>query len=232
MKPLHHQEKRQFKQLFKQAQIDNFEDRFKVLEVFLQTERHVTDRELILLLHKDGCSYDPAFVRDTLKLMCRFGFAEANRFDNGEVRYEHRHLGQHHDHIVCTKCGKITEFRNDPLEAIQVQIATAHGFHILQHKMEIYGICSECLTARDRLIPLVMARPGERLTIREFVGGSTSQMRLMSMGLRIGDEIEVITNMHSGQVVISADYQRYALGRGLAQKILTRMRDEGMKDEG
>jgi Fur family ferric uptake transcriptional regulator len=45
-------------------------------------------------------------------------------------------------------------------------------------------------------------------------------MRLLSMGLRIGDRIDIVTNLHKGQMVIAADYNRYVLGRGLAEKIL------------
>jgi Fur family ferric uptake transcriptional regulator len=47
-------------------------------------------------------------------------------------------------------------------------------------------------------------------------------MRLLTMGLRLGDELEVITNQNHGQLVIAADCKRYVLGRGLAQKILVR----------
>jgi Fur family ferric uptake transcriptional regulator len=45
-------------------------------------------------------------------------------------------------------------------------------------------------------------------------------MRLLSMGLRQGDRIEIITNDGQGQLAIAADLKRYALGRGLAQKII------------
>ena len=90
MKRVHSREKEQFQKLFKQENIDEFEDRFKILEVFLQTERHVTVSELVQLLGDNGYSFTPDFVRNTLKLMCRFGFARKNRFDNGEMRYEHR----------------------------------------------------------------------------------------------------------------------------------------------
>jgi Fe2+ transport system protein FeoA len=45
-------------------------------------------------------------------------------------------------------------------------------------------------------------------------------MRLLSMGLRIGDEIDVITNSGHGQMVIALDCNRYAIGHGLAQKII------------
>ena len=219
MKQIHIQEKEQFKKLFKQEQIDNFENRFKVLEVFLQTEKHVTVEEMVDLLNRVGWRLEPEFVRDTMKLMCRFGFAQKRRFDNGDLRYEHRHLGQHHDHMVCTKCKKIIEFENEQLEELQIKIAATQGFHMLQHKMEIYGICDTCLKERIQLMPLVMARPGERLVLKDFEGGIGARMRLMSMGLRLGDEIEVISNNNQGQIAIAADFKRYVLGKGLAQKI-------------
>lgn len=219
MKQIHVQEKEQFKKLFKQEQIDNFEDRFKVLEVFLQTERHVTVDEMVELLTRSGGRLDAEFVRETMKLMCRFGFAQKSQFDNGELRYEHRHLGQHHDHMVCTKCKKIIEFKDERLEELQIKISATRGFHMLQHKMEIYGICDACLKERIQLMPLIMAKPGERLIIKDFDGGVGAHMRLLSMGLRSGDEIEVISNDNRGQIAIAADYKRYVLGKGLAQKI-------------
>jgi Fur family ferric uptake transcriptional regulator len=220
MKHIHLQEREQFKKLFKQEHIDNFEDRFKVLEVFLQTEKHVTVDELIQLLEQKGWKLNPHFVRETLKLLCRFGFAHKSRFDNGQVRYEHRHLGQHHDHMICTKCRKIIEFEEDQLEKLQIQISASHGFHMLQHKMDIYGICSHCLKNRIQLMPLAMAKPGEKLILKEFNGGSNLRMRLLTMGLRLGDEIEVITNNSQGQIAVALDFKRYVLGRGLAQKIM------------
>ncbi len=219
MKQIHIQEKEQLKKLFKQEQIGNFEDRFKVLEVFLQTERHVTVEEMVELLERNDWRLDVEFVRETMKLMCRFGFAQKSRFENGDLRYEHRHLGQHHDHMICTKCKKIIEFEDERLEELQIRIAATKGFHMLQHKMEIYGICDTCLKDRIQLMPLVMARPGERLVLKDFNGGVGARMRLLSMGLRLGDEIEVISNNSRGQIAIAADYKRYVLGKGLAQKI-------------
>ncbi len=220
MKQIHVQEKQQFKKLFRQEQIDNFENRFKVLEVFLQTEKHVSVPELVERLEKTGWQMDAEFVQDTLKLMCRFGFAHKSRFDNGIVLYEHRHLGQHHDHMICTKCRKILEFEEDQIEQLQIKIAASHGFHMLQHKLEIYGICDDCLKERIQLMPLTLAKPGERLVIKEITGGATATMRLLTMGLRKDDRIEVITNHNQGQLAIAADLKRYVLGRGLAEKIM------------
>jgi Fur family ferric uptake transcriptional regulator len=232
MKHIHRQEKQQFKKLFKQEYIDVFEDRFNILETFLQTEKHLTIDELIALLKENGHDFEPDFIRDTLKLMVRFGFAKKNRFNNGPVRYEHMHLGQHHDHMICTKCRKILEFREDQLENLQLKIASAHGFHMLQHKMEIYGICSECLKNRVQEMPLVMAKPGECLVIKDITGGAGARMRLLSMGLRLKDEIEIVTNPGQGQIVVAVGYKRLVLGRGLAQKIMVRPTEgEKIKNE-
>ncbi len=202
---IHNQEKEQFQKLFAQEHIDRIEDRFKILDTFLQTEGHVTEKELRQQLDQNGFVFDSEFIRETLKLMCRFGFALKQKFDNGLIRYEHLHLGQHHDHIVCTKCKKITEFENPQIEQLQAQIAGQYGFHILQHKMEIYGICSDCLKERMNIISLISAKPGERLIIKELSGGTSAKMRLMSMGLRIGDEVEVITNLDKAQVVVAVN---------------------------
>jgi len=219
MKQVHVQEKHQFKKLFKQEHIENFEDHFKVLEAFLQIEKHVTVDEVVNQLKENGWKLEPEFVRETLKMMCRFGFAHKSRFHNGVVLYEHRHLGQHHDHMICTKCRKILEFEEDQIEQLQIKIAAAYGFHMLQHKLEIYGICAGCLKKRIQAMPLTLAKPGERLVIMEINGGASAKMRLLTMGLRKGDKIEVITNNGQGQLAVAVDLKRYVLGRGLAEKI-------------
>mgnify|MGYP001205280992 CR=1 FL=1 len=216
---IHRQEKEQFIKLFEKDRIDRFEERLAVLELFLASEHHVTASELGALVRQAGRDLSDGFVLETIELMCRYGFAQANQFDDGQVRYEHRHLGQHHDHLICTKCQRIIEFQEADIERLQLKVAASYGFHMLQHKMELYGICGQCLEQREQILSLDAARPGERLKIVAFGGGSQSKLRLLSMGLRVGDEIEVITNIHQGQVVIALDFKRLVLGKGLAQKI-------------
>lgn len=217
---LHAREKEQFKKLFSQERVENFDDRFKVLEAFLSVEQHVTADDLHALLADQGVGVTLEFVRDTLKMLSRVGFAVASRFDNGVVRYEHRHLGDHHDHMICTRCRKIIEFKDERLEAYQIEIAERHGFHVLRHRMELYGLCAACMKERSRQMPLTLARPGEKLVIREIAGGREARLRLLTMGLRQGDAVEVITNNGQGQLAVSAGQRRFVLGRSLAQKIV------------
>lgn len=220
MKRTHKQEKKQFEKLFKEGNVDNFEDRFKVLDTFLQTENHLTSADLTQMLNDNGHNLDNSFVRDTLNLMCNLGFAYKNKFDDGVVRYEHRHLGHHHDHMVCIKCRKIIEFWEEEIENLQIKIASAHGFHMLQHKMELYGICAECLKERVKLMPLSMAKQGERLIVKDILGGTGARMRLLSMGIKPEGEIEVVTTISRGQLIIAIESSRYVIGHGLAQKII------------
>jgi Fur family transcriptional regulator, ferric uptake regulator len=220
MKQIHAIEREQFEKLFRQEAIDRLEDRFLVLDAFLLNEAHVTSEGLEAYIREQGYELTAEFVSETLELMCHFGFAQKNRFKNGVQHYEHRHLGQHHDHMICTKCGDIVEFENRKLEALQHRIAEDYGFYMLQHQMEIYGICNQCQAERAKKMSLVLAKPGELLVIRNLIGGNSSRLRLMSMGLRVGDKIEILTNSGKGQLVVVADGQRYVLGRGLAQKII------------
>jgi Fur family ferric uptake transcriptional regulator len=221
---LHKQEKEQFCKLFKQDQLTDFEDRFAVMEAFMQTDGHVSSAQMIERLNELNLQLDPEFVRDTLKLMFQYGFASKQQFDNGEILYEHLHLGQHHDHMVCATCGAIAEFEDPGLEALQVQVAERHGFHLLQHKMEMYGICAQCMSQRRKLLPLSDAPKGERLVIARLDGGPMARARLMAMGLRTGDEVEVITNSGQGQLVVGVDYKRIVLGRGMARKLMVQVK--------
>ncbi|NLD35342.1 MAG: ferrous iron transport protein A [Desulfatiglans sp.] len=88
------------------------------------------------------------------------------------------------------------------------------------HKMEVYGLCSECQNQRRPLMPLTMARPGERLIITEMRAGRHARERLVSLGLNPGDLVEVINNNNDGRLVIGHNNTRIAIGRGIGEKIL------------
>ncbi|CAN2041575.1 hypothetical protein GMMP15_540016 [Candidatus Magnetomoraceae bacterium gMMP-15] len=80
--------------------------------------------------------------------------------------------------------------------------------------------CSNCLKKCSNLIPLVEIKTGEKITIKDFAGGLRARMRFLSMGLRPKDKLEVLVNNKKGQIVVVVDCKRYALGWGMANKIL------------
>jgi len=211
---------RQFKDIFEREGLDRIDERLAVLEVFLSTENHLTAAELTRILKEKGISFSEGFVAENLKLFSRYGFAQEKEFTDELPRYEHLHLGRHHDHLVCVRCGAILEFYNPEIEALQGQVARRMGFHDLQHRMEIYGLCSNCLRKREPTMPLAMATPGERVRIVGFMGGRGVERRLTSMGLNQGAEVEVIKSSGPGPLIVASGETRIALGFGMAQQIL------------
>ncbi len=213
-------EKSNFRSLLEDDGADRIQDKLTVIDVFLSTEDHITLEEMLQLLKEEGYEFDVGFVKHCLHRMVELGFAQRKTFEGQPIRYEHRHLGRHHDHLVCTKCGKIVEFANEDIERLQVEVAAGYGFHMLQHRMEIYGLCSDCYGKRKPLIPLAMAKAGETVFIREVAGCRHKQSRLASMGLKSGDRVEIINNTGGGRVILGLENTRLAIGRGMANKIM------------
>ncbi len=213
-------EKNNFRALIESDDIGRVEERLNIVDTFLDTEEHVTLEDLMTLLRERGFEYDSNFVKMCLNRWVDQGFAQKKTFEGQPPRYEHRHLGKHHDHLICTKCDKIVEFSNDEIEVLQEKIANELGFHILQHKMEIYGLCPQCLEKRSVLTPLSMAKPGEEIIIRDVTGGKEIKTRLTSMGFRVGDLLEVINNDSESRLIVAHGFTRLAIGRDLARNIL------------
>ncbi len=221
--PVHHDERSQFEAVLAAVEASRIEDRLAVLDCFLAAEDHITLaqlEELVASVRPD--LRDRAFLRETMEMFCQFGFAQVRSFDSRETVWEHRHLGTHHDHLICTRCGAIEEFTSPAMEDLQLRIAREKGFHPLQHKMEIYGLCSGCMQQRAAVLPLVMASPGERVWVVELAGGRAVRERLRGMGVYPGICLEVITNNPSGPIIVSIEDSRLALGDGIARHVMVR----------
>ena len=72
------------------------------------------------------------------------GILLRSNFESGKAVYE-LNEGQHHDHLVCTSCGKVEEFFDPEIEKRQLQVADRLGWMILDHAMSLYGVCAHCL---------------------------------------------------------------------------------------
>jgi Fur family ferric uptake transcriptional regulator len=64
------------------------------------------------------------------------------------AHYEHNYKHEHHDHMICSHCGKIIEFYSAELEAIQDAMAAKHKFEVEQHLLRIIGTCADCRRAK------------------------------------------------------------------------------------
>jgi Fur family ferric uptake transcriptional regulator len=200
-----------------------------ILDAVLQSDRHCTAEDVRDRVAEQHPDVSIGHVRRTLRLLCEFGIASQMEVGDRLV-YEHIHLGEHHDHFICLRCGKIIEFTDDQIEERQLQWARQLGFHPLVHRLEIRGICAECAGNRKPVKTLADAQPGEVVCIKELLGGHGFVMRLMEMGLTRGACVRVI--QVGGQIVINVGGSRVGLGRGMARKVIVSYGGENAQPAG
>ena len=118
-----------------------------ILDMFLRTEDHLSSEDLYRLVKNQDPTIGQTTVYRTLKLLTEAGLAREVRFGDGVTHYEHNYKHQHHDHMICSSCGKIIEFFSAELEAIQDAMAAKHKFEVQQHLLRIIGLCAQCSRA-------------------------------------------------------------------------------------
>jgi Fur family ferric uptake transcriptional regulator len=138
----HEVEKRALARYLQEHGLKRTRQREAILEAFLEAPGHVSSDQLHQAVRESHPNIGYTTVYRTMKLLCDAGLAQEHHFDGGVTRYEIEH--QHHDHLVCIRCGKIAEFESKNIEASQAEIAEEYGFRVLHHRHELYGHCAEC----------------------------------------------------------------------------------------
>lgn len=121
-----------------------------IVDTFFALDGHLSVEELWARVRAVDPRVSVATVYRTMKLLSESGLAHARNFGDGQTRYEAAVGRDHHDHLICTRCGTIIEFENDRIESLQDAIARKHGFKVVSHKMELYGLCRTCQKAEPR----------------------------------------------------------------------------------
>lgn len=115
--------------------------RLKVLSLFENSkERHLSAEDVYKILINTGEDVGLATVYRVLTQFEQAGLLIRHHFESGKAIFE-LNGGNHHDHIVCVKCGRVEEFYDEEIEKRQKLAATARGFKMEDHALTIYGIC-------------------------------------------------------------------------------------------
>jgi len=186
-----------------------------------------------------------AHVERILGQLVGAGLVREVPFRGDHVFYEHTYGHPHHDHLVCVSCGKIVEFSSPDIEARQEAVARERGFEPLRHTLRIEGLCAECRGREEPTelspvpdppraphMPLSLASHGERLVVRSIRGGGNVQRRLASMGITVGETVEVLQNHFAGPMVVRVRGSRVAVGHGISHRIYVSPVTEGRCGEG
>ena len=122
--------------------------RLKILEIF-QTggQRHMTAEDVFRVLLNEHSDIGLATVYRVLTQFEQAGILERSHFESGKAVYE-LNEGKHHDHLICTGCGKVEEFYDSEIERRQQMVAKDKGWILQDHAMSLYGLCADCVKKR------------------------------------------------------------------------------------
>jgi Fur family ferric uptake transcriptional regulator len=118
--------------------------RERVVRAFFAAGRHLTAEQLHQRIQDQAPGIGLVTVYRTLKLLREAGLATGRQFGDAYTRFDPTPADRPHDHLICTRCGKIQEFQATTLYALRERVARSQGFTVTEHRLDLYGLCREC----------------------------------------------------------------------------------------
>ncbi len=120
--------------------------RLKILDVIFSREKfHFQADDLLEVVNaRSKERVSRATVYRTLELLEECGLVRKERYKDQVGIYERTLGDEHHDHLICTECGKIIEFHSPQLEQMKNKVARANKFTPTRHVLQIFGVCESC----------------------------------------------------------------------------------------
>jgi Fur family ferric uptake transcriptional regulator len=140
----HQEERRIFSEFLKRRGLKTTRERTALFDEIFSTHRHFDAEDLVLRMRERGAKISRATVYRTLELLHDCGLVGRVRLNEEKYRYERLRKGEHHDHLVCTMCGKVIEFVDRAIERRQETVCRAHDFAATSHSHQIRGLCASC----------------------------------------------------------------------------------------
>ncbi|MEI6813337.1 MAG: Fur family transcriptional regulator [bacterium] len=123
--------------------------RVAIAEVLFNADRHLSAEEVAAELNGRGNKVGTATVYRTIDVLLESGLVVERDFGEGFRRFETARDVPQHEHLVCTGCGRVEEFRDDRIERIAGELAASRGFTRERHRLVIYGLCRSCRAAAN-----------------------------------------------------------------------------------
>lgn len=120
--------------------------RLAILEAVCDMTGHFIPEDLAHALERRGRQVSLTTLYRNMPLLVEAGIVDQTCIsEGGPVRYE-RTVGQHHDHLICSRCGRKIEFSYPAIDVLQEEVARSHGFVLERHHLELIGVCPDCQT--------------------------------------------------------------------------------------
>ena len=133
-----------FREYLRDHSLPVTQQREAVAAAILFAREHLSVGDIEHAVRTKGVVVGKATVYRTVELLKDAGVVQEHDFGEGFKRYEPRAGQGHHEHLICTRCGRVVEFSNERMERMNTLIAEEHGFRPHHHRLEIYGVCRDC----------------------------------------------------------------------------------------
>jgi len=135
---------RGFKDILRKEGLKYTPQRVAVLKEVIKDQEHRECEDIYLALNQSENYVSRATVYRTMDILVKNGYARKMEIGDGRTRYESKIDSPHHDHLVCTSCGKIIEFINQDIEDLQEKVAMRYHFKLQRHVHQLFGVCKKC----------------------------------------------------------------------------------------
>ncbi len=136
----------QFKNFVASSKLRMTRERELVIQSIAMHEGHFTVSGIVRKLQSEGSAVAPSTVYRIIPHLMEAGLIrKAPQADaDGEQAYELIHRREHHDHLICDRCGEVIEFVEESIERAQEKVAAKYGYKLKKHNLELHGVCRAC----------------------------------------------------------------------------------------
>lgn len=140
-------ERRVFDDFLRKKGLKVTRERTALFDEIFSAHRHFDAEDLVIRMRDRGTKVSRATIYRTLELLHGCGLVGRVRLNEEKYRYERLRKGEHHDHLVCSSCGKVIEFIDTAIEKRQEAVCREHDFVATSHSHQIRGLCAACRKA-------------------------------------------------------------------------------------